>query len=385
MKLKDICSFQSGGTPSKSNPNYYNGSIPWITTVSLNGNTIDENNAVEWITELAITESAAKIVPEQSIMVGTRVGVGKTAINTVPMSTNQDIVSLIGIDESEWCKSFISKFLQSKRVFLNAQARGATIKGIKIEALANLDIPSISIEKQKLIVKTLDSLQNIILYRKSELLALDDLIKARFVEMFGDPTINPKNYPIVPISELFDVGSSKRVFESEWRDSGVPFYRAREIVKLSKDGYVNNELFIDEELYEKYKIKYGVPKADDMMVTGVGTLGICYIVRPQDRFYFKDGNTLWFKNKGICSVRFIMEQYNTDFVRNQIEANANVSTVGTYTITNAKNTLVLVPSIEEQKKFNSFVTQVDKSKAVIQKALDEAQLLFDSLMQQYFG
>ena len=180
--------------------------------------------------------------------------------------------------------------------------------------------------------------------------------------MFGDPRINPKGYDIVSISSLFDVGSSKRVFESEWRESGVPFYRAREIVKLSKDGYVDNELFIEEEMYEAYKAKYGVPKAGDLMVTGVGTLGVCYIVKETDRFYFKDGNTLWFKNKGLCDVRFIKDQYDTDFVKEQITANANVSTVGTYTITNANNTLVLLPSLAEQEQYVEFCKQVDKSK-----------------------
>ena len=199
--------------------------------------------------------------------------------------------------------------------------------------------------------------------------------------MFGDPRINPKGYDIVPISSLFDVASSKRVFESEWRESGVPFYRAREIVKLSKDGYVDNELFIDEEMYEAYKNKYGVPKSGDMMVTGVGTLGVCYIVKETDRFYFKDGNTLWFKNKGLCDVRFIKDQYDTDFVREQILANANVSTVGTYTITNANNTLVLIPPLEEQEQYVEFCKQTDKSKYCSYKITDILRKLTEKVMK----
>ena len=85
IRLGEICRFQSGGTPAKSNPEYFNGNIPWITTVSLNGAQICEENAVEWITDKAIKESAAKIVPANSIMVGTRVGAGKVAVNTVPI------------------------------------------------------------------------------------------------------------------------------------------------------------------------------------------------------------------------------------------------------------------------------------------------------------
>ena len=79
VKLGDICTFQSGGTPSKSNSEYFNGSIPWITTVALTGDYIGKNDAVDWITDKAIQESAAKIIPENSIMVGTRVGIGKVA------------------------------------------------------------------------------------------------------------------------------------------------------------------------------------------------------------------------------------------------------------------------------------------------------------------
>ncbi len=131
--LKNICSFQSGGTPSKANPAYFGGNVPWITTVALNGRSIGAEDAIDWITEEAIQKSAAKIVPEGSIMVGTRVGIGKVAVNSVPMSTSQDIISLVGIDSESWDTEYLCRFIQSKSAFLNAQARGATIKGIKVE------------------------------------------------------------------------------------------------------------------------------------------------------------------------------------------------------------------------------------------------------------
>ena len=242
--------------------------------------------------------------------------------------------------------------------------RGSTARrrSIPTAELLALPIRLPTLEEQREKLKMMAKMNALIKDREQQLDLADQLVKSRFIEMFGDPRINPKGYDIVSISSLFDVGSSKRVFESEWRESGVPFYRAREIVKLSKDGYVDNELFIEEEMYEAYKAKYGVPKAGDLMVTGVGTLGVCYIVKETDRFYFKDGNTLWFKNKGLCDVRFIKDQYDTDFVKEQITANANVSTVGTYTITNANNTLVLLPSLAEQEQYVEFCKQVDKSK-----------------------
>ncbi|MBQ7252387.1 MAG: restriction endonuclease subunit S [Kiritimatiellae bacterium] len=111
MKLRDICKFQSGGTPSKNKAECFHGTIPWIGTVALNGRSINQDAAVEWITDKAIAESAAKIVPPGSVMVGTRVGVGKVAVNSVPMSTSQDIISLVGIDENAWDTGYLCKFL----------------------------------------------------------------------------------------------------------------------------------------------------------------------------------------------------------------------------------------------------------------------------------
>ena len=186
--------------------------------------------------------------------------------------------------------------------------------------------------------------------------------KSRFIEIFGDLTKNTKSIPITTIGELFEVGSSKRVFEKDWTSSGVPFYRAREIVKLAKDGFVDNELFITESMYEEYSRKYGIPVVGDIMVTGVGTLGVCYLVKEGDRFYYKDGNTICLHSLGKIDSRFVVECYGMPFVIDQIEGNANVTTVGTYTIDKARKTRIPWPSPRLQNLFLSTVYQADKSK-----------------------
>lgn len=200
-RLGDICKFQSGGTPSKSNPDFFGGNIPWITTVSLNGGIINSTNAVDWITDKAIQESAAKIVPQNSIMVGTRVGIGKVAINAVPMSTSQDIISLLDIDTASWDKGFLCKFIIGKNDFLLSQARGATIKGIKIDTLSNLQVPDIPLGEQRRIAALLDKVSDLIAKRQAQLDKLDLLVKARFVEMFGDPSVNTR-WSTMKLSQL---------------------------------------------------------------------------------------------------------------------------------------------------------------------------------------
>ena len=110
-----------------------------------------------------------------------------------------------------------------------------------------------------------------------------------------------EGWELKSLSQLFDVKSSRRVHQSDWKSSGIPFYRAREVVKLAKDGFVENDLFISQELYDEFIKDKGAPKAGDIIVSAVGTLGQCYLVKPADKFYFKDASVLWFENLGLTN------------------------------------------------------------------------------------
>jgi type I restriction enzyme S subunit len=95
------------------------------------------------------------------------------------------------------------------------------------------------------------------------------------------------------LKSIINAVSARRVHQSDWKNSGIPFYRAREIAKLAENGYVDDELFISEELFAEYA-QSGVPKSGDLMVTDVGTLGKTYIVRDTDKFYYKDVSVICF-------------------------------------------------------------------------------------------
>ncbi len=251
--------------------------------------------------------------------------------------------------------------------------------------LKEINVPIPPLPEQEKIVAELDCLSGIIEKKKQQLKEYDALAHSIFYEMFGNPIDNEKGWEVKNMEELFDIGSSKRVFESQWTDNGVPFYRAREIIRLSKGESIGSPIFISEELYNEYSKKYGVPSKGDMMVTAVGTLGVCYIVKSTDRFYFKDGNTLWFKSKGICDTQFIKDEFATDFVVNQIKGNANAAVVGTYTITNAKKTKVIVPPLTLQKEYVNKIETIEKQKELIKQSIAETETLFNSRMDFYFG
>lgn len=268
---------------------------------------------------------------------------------------------------------------------LSQIVNGVAIPTVSQSNLEKLSIPVPPVQEQEKIVAELDCLTGIIEKKKQQLEELDKLAQSIFYDMFGDPITNEKGWEVKEISSLFDVGSSKRVFEAQWRDKGVPFYRAREIVRLAKGEPIEDPIFVEEALYKEYSVKYGVPRPNDMMITGVGTLGVCYIVKDGDRFYFKDGNILWFKQKGLCETRFIKEQYATDYVMNQIKGNANIVTVGTYTITNANKTKVIVPPLELQKQFVNRLEAIDRQKELVKQSIVETETLFNSRMDFWFN
>ena len=380
-KLGEICSFQSGGTPSKTNAAYFSGDIPWITTVALNGQVIGKQAAVDWITKKAIAESAAKIVPARSIMIGTRVGVGKVAINESPMSTSQDIISLVGIDESLWSKEFLCRFIQAKESYLKSQARGATIKGIKIDVLASLDLPDVSIDSQQEIVAVLDKIQNILAARRSQLSALDDLIKARFVEMFGDLRSNPRGWPVYCFEDITEIITDGEHATPRRVDQGIYLLSARNVLDHALQ--LDDVDFIDQNEYDRIA-KRIVPQAGDVLISCSGSVGRCCTVPEGLKFQMVRSAALLRFDKRVLPV-YAEYMITSDDLQDQINSSKTASSQANLFQGKIAKLKGFVPPIAQQEQFVAFVSQIDKSKSVIQKSLDETQLLFDSLMQKYFG
>ena len=183
------------------------------------------------------------------------------------------------------------------------------------------------------------------------------------------------------VSDYFDVSSSKRVLQEDWKDEGVPFYRTRELVSLAKNEPFRSSIYIAEDYYEELITKYGMPDEGDFLVSGVGTLGIIYQVRENDKFYFKDGNVLWFKKEKEVSSDFFKYCFLSDYIQNQINIQASVTTVGTYTITNAKKTRFHCPPLAEQQKIATVLTNADKEIELLEQQLADLQQEKKALMQ----
>jgi len=192
----------------------------------------------------------------------------------------------------------------------------------------------------------------------------------------------------VKLSDLFRIGSSKRVLKSQWQSEGVPFYRGREVTRLSKDGFVDNELFISEELYREYFDKYGVPKAGDIIITAIGTIGNSYIVRDGDRFYFKDASVLWLDKISDVSSEFINYWLKCPLMKDQLDK-GNGATVDTLTIKKLQSLHVHLPPIKEQKRIVAILDEafagIDTAIANTEKNLANARELFESYLNEVFA
>ena len=185
----------------------------------------------------------------------------------------------------------------------------------------------------------------------------------------------------VKLGDLFRVGSSKRVLQSQWVTEGVPFYRGREITKLTENGFVDNDLFITEDLFNELSQRSGVPQAGDIMITAIGTIGNSYIVCPDDRFYFKDASVLWLARNSDVSSEYINHWLKSPLFLDQLDR-GNGATVDTLTIQKLQGVLVHVPSASEQRRIVTLLDEafadIATAKANAEKNLQNARELFNS-------
>jgi type I restriction enzyme S subunit len=360
VRLGDIGIFRTGGTPSRANPDFFQGNIPWITTVSLGKKIIDKNDAVEFISEEALKKSSAKLIKETSVMVGIRVGVGKSSINAVEMATNQDIVSIEDIDEKLIYKPYLLYFLNSCYQLFSSQQRGATIQGISSAVLKNLMVPIPPLNIQKQIAHELDTVSELLALRKHQLEELDQLIKSVFYEMFGDPVVNSKSWTTITGNQAFEL-SSGRFYPSKNLDDkyAYPCYGGNGVTGRSKE----------------YLIDYPT-----IVIGRVGAY--C------GNIHLTTGKA-WITDNAIYLKKYNDSMFDLEFIKHlfqEMNFNRFSDYSGQPKITQQPLLSLdyICPPIVLQKQFSDRIRRINGSKAVVEQTIKESQLLLDSLMSKYF-
>ncbi len=284
-------------------------------------------------------------------------------------------------------------------------ATGSTIKNVPLKAINDFFIPLPPLAEQRRIIAEIEkwfSLINQIEQGKADLQTVIKQTKSKILDlaihgklMPQDPNdepasellkrINPKaeitcdngQYGKVPeewimctIGDLFDVVSAKRVLKSDWKNKGIPFYRAREIVQLHKEGIADKDLFITEELFAELKDKFGTPNVGDIMLSAVGSIGYTYIVNEKDSFYYKDASVLCLRNVNKLISQYFSMLFETTFVKEQMHDNSKGTTVDTITIEKLKKYFVPLPPLAEQHRIVTKIEELFSSLDNIQKALE---------------
>ena len=370
-KLGDICEIVSGSTPKTSIDEYWDGDVKWITPVELNDDSYIISDSARKITELAVKKTGLTSFPEGTVILSSRAPIGKVAIAGCEMYCNQGFKNLICSDKI--INKYLYWFLKRNTHFLNSLGRGATFKEISKAIVSEIEINVPEIEQQKKVVEILEKVSGIIARRKKELSALDDLIKARFVEMFGDPIKNPKGWEVVTIGDIVKevkYGTSKPAVEG----GKYPYLRMN---NLTPDGHLDlNDLkYIDisEDEIEKCVVRKGdvlfnrtnsielVGKTavfdlpDDMVIAG-------YIIRVR-------------LNERMLPE--VLSQYMNlealkDILRSMAKGAVNQANINAQELQNVK---VYLPDMGLQKKFIEMKEQVDKSKVAILKNYSQGGVL----------
>ena len=267
----------------------------------------------------------------------------------------------------------------------------SSVDSVRRDMIADMIIPLPSISEQERIAEALSDVDELI-SSLEKLIEKYKSIKATCLQqMFpqkGETT--PKMrlpgftgaWEQRKLGDMMNVTSVKRIHQSDWTDSGVRFLRARDIVAAAKNEEPDDYLYISKEKYEEYSALSGKVGVSDLLVTGVGTIGVPYLVRNLEPLYFKDGNIIWFQNSDKIDGKFLFYSFSAEQIQGFINESAGIGTVGTYTIESGKKTPISLPNQIEQAKVGDFFQQLDNLITLHQRKLNKAKKIKQGMMQQ---
>ena len=378
-RLGDVCTVISGSTPKTSVAEYWDGDIKWITPAELNEDSFYLYDSQRHITELGKEKTGLSYMPIGTVILSSRAPIGKTAIAGCEMCCNQGFKNLICSDDI--FNEYLYYFLKGKTDYLNSLGRGATFKEISKSIVENIEIRLPALEEQKQIARQFGEIYRLISLRKQQLARLDELVKARFVELFGDTILNPFGWKKDLLGTVCDVRDGTHD-SPQYYESGYPLVTSKNVtggkIDLTDCSLICEADF--KKINERSKVDIG-----DIIMPMIGTVGKPVIVDIEPNFAIKNVSLIKFKADSRVLNTYIRALLQSDYFDDAVLSKVRGGTQKFISLGDIRKLEVLVPPMELQEQFATFIKQTDKSKVVVQKALDEAQTLFDSLMQQYFG
>ena len=384
-KLGEVCTIVSGSTPKTSVTSYWDGNIKWITPAELNEDTFYIMDSVRHITEEGKEKTGLSYLPTGTVILSSRAPIGKTAIAGCEMCCNQGFKNLICSDAIY--NEYLYFFLKSKTDYLNSLGRGATFKEISKSIVESIEIPLPEVNQQKEIAEKFKKLEQLISLRKQQLAKLDELVKARFVEMFGDVLLNSMQWPEKTLENMADIVSGitkgRKTAEADLQE--VPYMAVSNV----KDGYIDwttvKTILATRQEIEQYRLM-----PDDILMTEGGDpdkVGRGAIIKVPLKNSIHQNH--------IFRVRLdeqeILPSFFAEYLRHQkakryfLGCAKQTTGIASINMRQLRALPTLVPPLSLQKQFAAFVERVDQQKQTVQQSLEKLELMKKALMQEYFG
>lgn len=382
MKLGDIFKISSGGTPDKKKKIYYeNGTIPWIKTGDLKEKFV--SNDVEQITLQGLNNCSAKLFPAGTVLVAMYgATIGACSILNYQASTNQACAAFL--PNPQVLPDYLYYFLSSRKNLFIQNGVGGAQPNISATYLKTVPFKYVPIDVQIHIITVLDKLTTLISLRKQQLAKLDELVKARFVEMFGDPVINPMGWKL---TRLCNLGDCKNGMNFHIDDSGVeiPCLGVSDFKNISVIDNIErlSKISLNEMPSEEYLLKNG----DIVFVRSNGNrelVGRCVTIYPNDVPTTFSGFCIRFRlNTTEVTTTYLLMMLKAESMRKKLVGRgANIQNLNQKMLSEI---LVTIPPLKLQEEFSFFIKQISGLKLIIQQGLDKMEVLKKSLMQKYFG
>ena len=379
-KLGDVCTIVSGTTPKSNCPEYWNGDINWVTPVELNDDSDIIYESQRKITEQAVQDSSLKPFPAGTVLLSSRAPIGKVAIAGVEMYCNQGFKNLIC--SNQIFNRYLYHFLKNSTEYLNSLGRGATFKEISKSIVENIEIPLPPLDEQRRIAAVLDKVSDLIAKRREQLDKLDELVKARFVEMFGDPLCNTKNWSCLELTKACKAilgGGTPSKSHPEYFMGTIPWVSPKDM----KQTIINDSIdHITEEAIANSTTNL-IPRNSVLMVIRSGILKHTLPVAINNVPVTINQDMKAFVPDNAISTEFLIYYFKA--IEPDVLAGVRGVTADNIDFKAFQKRKIIVPPIDLQRQFVIFVKRINISKLTIQQSLDKLEVLKKALMQQYFG
>ena len=373
-RIEEFATVVTGGTPSTAKSEYWDdGNIPWLQSGCCQN--CDVDTVEKYITQEGYDNSSTRMMPPNTVMIAlTGATAGKVGYLKFEACGNQSITGIFPCDSMN--QRYLFYYLLSQRKKILADCVGGAQTHISQSYVKKIQVPMLPLIEQEKIVEVLTKLSNVISKRQDEIIVIDDLIKARFVEMFGNCN------DMVSINDLCLIITDGTHQPPKFQETGIPFILVSNLsnntVTYDTKKYISEETY--NELYKRTPIEVG-----DLLLSTVGSYGHPAVVTEDTKFLFQRHIAYLKPKREVVNSFYLHSALLAPDGQRQIEEKVKGIAQKTLNLSEIRKIMIPVPKLEEQNTFEDFAKQVNKSKVAVQKALTETQLLFDSLMQQYFG